>query len=57
MATGKLTATDYLLVKKAVLKLDKLEGVYLEAAACFNGEDGLTASDYLMMKKAILGID
>lgn len=54
---GKLTATDYLLVKKAVLKLDKLEGVYLEAAACFNGEDGLTASDYLMMKKAILGID
>ena len=54
---GKLTATDYLLVKKAVLKLDKLEGVYLEAAACFNGEDGLTASDYLMMKKASLGID
>lgn len=54
---GKLTATDYLLVKKAVLKLDKLEGVYLEAAACFNGEDGLTASDSLMMKKAILGID
>ena len=54
---GKLTATDYLLVKKAVLKLDKLEGVYLEAAACFNGEDGLTSSDYLMMKKAILGID
>lgn len=53
---GKLTATDYLLVKKAVLKIDKLEGVYLEAAACFNGEDGLTASDYLMMKKAILGI-
>ena len=30
------------------------EGVYLEAAACFNGEDGLTASDYLRIKRDVL---
>ena len=33
-----------------------LEGVYYEAAACFDGQDGLTAADYLSMKRAILGL-
>ena len=44
------------MTKRAVLKIKALEGVYLEAAACFNGEDGLTGSDYLLMKRTILGL-
>ena len=39
-----------------MLKIEALEGVYYEAAACFDGQDGLTAADYLSMKRAILGL-
>ena len=53
---GRQTATDYLRTKRAVLKIEALEGVYYEAAACFDGRDGLTAADYLSMKRAILGL-
>ena len=53
---GRQTATDYLRTKRAVLKIEALEGVYYEAAACFDGRDGLTATDYLSMKRAILGL-
>ena len=53
---GRQTATDYLRTKRAVLKIEALEGVYYEAAACFDGQDGLTAADYLSMKRAILGL-
>lgn len=34
---GRQTATDYLRTKRAVLKIEALEGVYYEAAACFDG--------------------
>ena len=53
---GRQTATDYLRTKRAVLKIEAPEGVYYEAAACFDGRDGLTAADYLSMKRAILGL-
>ncbi len=53
---GRQTATDYLRTKRAVLKIEALEGVYYEAAACFDGQDGLTAADYLSMKRAIPGL-
>ena len=53
---GKQTAADYLRTKRAVLKISTLEGAYYEAAACYDGRDGLTAADYLRMKRTILGL-
>ena len=44
---GRQTATDYLRTKRAVLKIEAPEGVYYEAAACFDGRDGLCYTDIL----------
>ena len=53
---GRVSATDYLMAKRAVLEKAELTDVQKLSLCLSNGEK-LTASDYLMMKKAILGID
>ena len=42
---GRQTATDYLRTKRAVLNIEALEGVYYEAAACFDGRRGLCVDE------------
>ncbi len=52
---GRVTATDYLLMKRAVLALSDLSGPFAQAADI--NEDGkCTATDYLLAKRAVLGL-
>ena len=51
---GKLTATDYLMLKRVVFsQYSPSEAPYL--ACCIRGNDAPTASDYLIIKKIIFG--
>ena len=50
---GRITATDYLVTKRAILKLSSLSGVYAEAGD-YNGSGDLTAVDYILLKRHVL---
>ena len=50
---GRITATDYLQTKRAILKLSSLTGVYAEAGD-YDGSGGLTAADYIRLKRHVL---
>lgn len=51
---GKVTVTDYVLIKAHILKDITLEGVYFKAADV-NGDGKLTITDYVLVKGYILG--
>ena len=50
---GKITQTDYLLLKRAILKLSPLPEEFA-AAGDFDGDGKTTAADYLLLKRYIL---
>ena len=50
---GKITQTDYLLLKRAILKLSPLPEEFA-AAGDFAGDGKTTAADYLLLKRYIL---
>lgn len=50
---GKITQTDYLLPKRAILKLSPLPEEFA-AASDFDGDGKTTAADYLLLKRYIL---
>ena len=50
---GKITQTDYLLLKRAILKLSPLPEEFA-AASDFDGDGKTTAADYLLLKRYIL---
>lgn len=52
---GHVTATDYLLVKRDVLELSALNGLYAQAAD-MTGDGKCTAADYLRLKRAVLNL-
>lgn len=51
---GKITANDYLIIKRAFLGTYTLTGVNLQAACISNGTS-ITAQDYLKIKRDFLG--
>ena len=51
---GDLTATDYLMVRRAVLGLIELDD-YQKKLADVNGNGKIDANDYIMVKRAFLG--
>ncbi len=51
---GELTATDYLMVRRAVLGLVELDD-YQKKLADVNGNGKIDANDYIMVKRAFLG--
>lgn len=51
---GELTATDYLMVRRAVLGLVELDD-YQKKLADANGNGKIDANDYIMVKRAFLG--
>ena len=51
---GELTATDYLMVRRAVLGLIELDD-YQKMLADVNGNGKIDANDYIMVKRAFLG--
>ena len=51
---GALTATDYLMVRRAVLGLIELDD-YQKKLADVNGNGKIDANDYIMVKRAFLG--
>jgi hypothetical protein len=53
--TGKIDATDYLLLKRHVLKISMLNGAAF-AAADVDGSGTIDATDYILIKRHILGI-
>ena len=50
---GKLTGADYLILKRAILKIAPLPDEFA-AAGDFNGDGEMTATDYLLLKRQIL---
>ena len=50
---GKITQTDYLLLKRAILKLSPLPEEFA-AVGDFDGDGKTTAADYLLLKRYIL---
>ena len=50
---GKLTGADYLILKRAILKIAPLPDKFA-AAGDFNGDGEMTATDYLLLKRQIL---
>ena len=50
---GRITASDYLQAKRAILKLSPLSGVY-EKAGDYNKSGDLTAVDYILLKRRVL---
>jgi beta-N-acetylglucosaminidase len=53
---GKITSMDLLYVKRHILKVSTLEGVYEMAADANRGNDGVTSIDLLYIKRHILDI-
>ncbi len=51
---GKVTAVDYMMLKRCVLGTYELEGIYYQAAL-LTGGDVVSAKDYMMLKRAVLG--
>lgn len=52
---GTLTASDYLLAKRAIVLDAELTEIQT-LAADVSGDGKLTASDYLLLKKSVLGL-
>lgn len=52
---GKITSSDYVLVKNHILKLIQLTNFKLHGADV-NGDEKITSSDYVLIKNHILGI-
>ena len=50
---GRLTGADYLILKRAILKIAPLPDKFA-AAGDFNGDGEMTATDYLLLKRQIL---
>ena len=50
---GRLTGADYLILKRAILKIAPLPDEFA-AAGDFNGDGEMTATDYLLLKRQIL---
>ena len=51
---GRMTATDYMLLKRTVLRSFNPAPVYVRAMAITNGKT-LSALDYLLLKRCVLG--
>ncbi|PKM63092.1 MAG: hypothetical protein CVU97_02060 [Firmicutes bacterium HGW-Firmicutes-21] len=51
---GRITAIDYLRIKRAFMGNYNLEGAFL-AAGCVAGGDDITSIDYLMVKRHFMG--
>lgn len=52
---GQATATDYMLLKRAVLGSYALSGAMERAARVITGGSKVSANDYMLLKRAVLG--
>ena len=51
---GVVNATDYMLIKRAVLRTYRLQDT-AQRAALIDGDGKVSATDYMLVKRAVLG--